>query len=166
MGLVGLDDPGREVVLIAPKDADSAEFDGGSQPGQYVVLFHPAYRRGVAAVEFTDPDQITPNLERAHDKELEPPETLLPAQDDYIDPVQFLLKEYGGRWIAGFAPVGHTGFAVIVQQRFEEALELDPSVSRNLLVGSALASCLALAIVAIVLWRWAPSRRVEKSLFP
>ncbi len=155
IGLVDLNDPRREVVLIAPKNVDGAESDGGSQPGQYVVLFHPAYRLGVAAVEFSDRVGITRDLKRVHAEELENPTILLPPRDDYFDPVESLDSEYGGRWIAGFATVGHTGFAVIVQQRFEEALELDPSVSRNLLVGSALVSFLALVIVAGALWRWA-----------
>ena len=155
MGLIDLDDPRRQVTLIAPKDVDRAGVDGGGKPVEHVVLFHPAYRRGVAAVGFPDPGEIVPDLERVHARELDTPQLLLPPQDDYIDPVQSLLREYEGRWIAGFAPVGHTGFAVIVQQRFEEALELDPSVSRNLLVGSVLVSLLALTMVAGVLWRWA-----------
>ena len=155
MGLVDLDDPRREVALVAPKDVDSAQLDGGAKPVEYVVLFHPAYGHGAAAVEFPDSNQILSDLERAHAEELHNPALRLPPQDDYFDPVQSPLREYQGRWIAGFAPVGHTGFAVIVQQRFEEALGLDPSVSRNLLVGSALVSLLALSMVAGVLWRWA-----------
>ena len=155
IGLVDLDDPRREVTLIAPKDVDSAELDGGGTPVEYVVLFHPAYGRGVAAVEFPDSSQFLSDLKRSHAEELDNLVLLLSAQDDYFDPVQLLFREYEGRWIAGFAAVGHTGFAVIVQQRFEEALELDPSVSRNLLVGSVLVSLLALTMVAGVLWRWA-----------
>ena len=153
MGLVDLDDPRREVALIAPKDVASAELDAGGKPIEYVVLFHPAYRRGVAAVDFPDAGEIVPDLKRVHAAELDTPALLLPAQDDYFDPVQSHLQEYEWRWIAGFAPVGHTGFAVIVQQRFEEALKLDPSVSRNLLVGSVLVSLLALTMVAVALRR-------------
>jgi len=164
MGLVHLEDPGREVVLIAPKDAESTEADTQNQPGSYVVLFHPAYHPGVDAVEFPDTEQIVPRLQRIHTRELDTPSLLIPAVDNYFDPVRSLLEEYDGRWIAGFAAVGHTGFGVIVQQRFEEALELDPAVSRNLLLGSILVSGLALAIVIVVLWRWTPSRRVSKNL--
>ena len=154
MGLVDLDDPRRQVVLVAPKDADGADLGAAGGTLEYVVLFHPAYRPGVAAVEFPDPGEITPALKRIHARELDNPALLLPGRDDYFDPVESVSGEYRGRWIAGFAPVGHTGFAVIVQQRFEEALELDPSVFRNLWVGSALVSLLALAIVAGVVWRW------------
>ncbi|MDA2923171.1 protein kinase [Acidobacteria bacterium AH-259-L09] len=164
MGLVILEDPRREVALIGPKDVDSAEFDQGDCDRGYVILFHPAYKRGVDAIEFPDAGQIARKLDRVHARELDSLNALLPPDDDYVDPVGSDLKDYGGRWIAGFAPVGHTGFAVIVQQRFDEALKLDPSVSRNLLWGSVFVSCLAIVIVAVVLWQWALARRVGKSL--
>ena len=47
MGLVHVTDPGRVWALIAPKDVDSPGLDPRSHIGEYVVLFHPAYRRGV-----------------------------------------------------------------------------------------------------------------------
>ncbi len=42
------------------------------------------------------------------------------AQDDaYQDPFSARDAAYAGRWLAGFAPVGNTGFVVIVQQKYE-----------------------------------------------
>ena len=70
-----------------------------------------------------------------------------------MDPAGLVFEDYQGRWIAGFAPVGNTRLIVIVQQRYEEALMLDPSLWRNLVVGSALAIGLALAVVVVVLRR-------------
>ena len=164
MGLVQLEDPLREVVLIAPKDVEEPGLETPSPLNKYVILFHPAYRRGVPAVEYSDPSKIGSQLGRNHAKELErpDPDLLLPSTDDYEDPVGSVLKDYEGRWIAGFAPIGYTGFAVIVQQRFEQAVRLDPSVSANLVWGSALVSGLALAIVAVVLWTWVRARSVGK----
>ncbi len=46
----------------------------------------------------------------------------IPAEnDDYRDPVgdQAAFPGYRGRWPAGFAPAGITGFVVIVQQKDE-----------------------------------------------
>ena len=156
IGLVDLDDPRREVTLIAPRDVDSP--DRGIQLGRYVILFHPAYREGVDAIDFPDASPILRQLDRVHDRELDPADRLIQPDAAYVDPVGSILKDYEGRWIAGFAPVGHTGFAVIVQQRFE-TLKLDPSVFWYLILWSGVVSCLAVAIVGIILWQWArPSR--------
>ena len=158
MGLVDLDDPRREVTLIAPEDVDSPDVDRRTQVGKYVILFHPAYRQGVRAIEFPDTSPIVHRLDRVHDRELVPADQLILPDAAYVDPVGSVLKEYEGRWIAGFSPVGHTGFAIIVQQRFE-TLKLDPSVFWYLILWSGVVSCLAVAIVGIILWRWArPSR--------
>ena len=156
IGLVDLDDPRREVTLIAPRDVDSP--DRGIQLGRYVILFHPAYREGVDAIDFPDASPILRQLDRVHDRALDPADRLIQPDAAYVDPVGSILKDYEGRWIAGFAPVGHTGFAVIVQQRFE-TLKLDPSVFWYLILWSGVVSCLAVAIVGIILWQWArPSR--------
>ena len=156
MGLVYLHDDRRQVVLIAPKDVEEPGLETLSQLSKYVILFHPAYRRGVPAVEYSDSSKIVSQLERNHAKELEQPDPnlLLPSNDDYEDPVGSVLRDYEGRWIAGFAPIGHTGFAVIVQQHFEQAVRLDPSVLWSLVFWSALVSCLAIAVVGMLLWRW------------
>ncbi len=76
-----------------------------------------------------------------------------------MDPVGSVVDEYRGRWIAGFAPVGSTGFVVIVQQRFADAVSLESATFWNLALWSAMASLVAVAILLIALWRWATSRR-------
>ena len=91
--------------------------------------------------------------EWAHAEELNPSDLLLEPADDYRDPVGAVLEEYQTRWIAGFAAVGRTGFVVIVQQRYEEALKLDPSLSRNLIAWSALVIGLAMVIMVVILRR-------------
>src|SRR2546428_7151093 len=76
------------------------------------------------------------------------------ARDDYADPVGSIQKEYQGRWIAGFASVGNTGFVVVVQQSYKEARAVDPSTFWNLTVWTAAVIFLAVVIVAWVLRRW------------
>jgi hypothetical protein len=43
--------------------------------------------------------------------------------DDYRDPLCQSSDESNERWLAGFAPVGATEFVVIVQQRYDKAVE-------------------------------------------
>jgi len=80
---------------------------------------------------------------------------------NHLDPVAAVAPEYAGRWIAGFAPVRNTGFVVVVQQRFDDAVSLESSTVWRLTLGSALASVVAIAILLMVLWQWARSRRLE-----
>ena len=89
--------------------------------------------------------------EGIHDAELDDSEQRLPADDGYADPVGYVERDYEGRWIAGFAPVGSSGFVVIVQQPYEEALALDFSTLRYLILGSAIIMFLTVTAVAVVL---------------
>ena len=153
------DDQRTAVELRYIRDLSLADIAGlmsRSKPGvagllRRGLLFHPAYRRGVAAVDLVDADRFGPIAESDHAAELNPSDLLWEPADDYRDPVGAALEEYRGRWIAGFAPVGNTRFVVIVQQRYKEALKLDPSLWRNLVAWSALVIGLAMAILVVIL---------------
>jgi len=152
MGRVILEDSRRKVALIAPRDIDGPEMVAQNQSGKAVIVFHPGYHRGVEAVQFPDASPMIAHTESAHANELDDSKVAWPPVDDYQDPVASIVPEYRGRWIAGFAPVGNTGFVIIVQQRYDEALQLDPSTSRNLILWSA--GVIAAGIfVFLVLWR-------------
>jgi hypothetical protein len=166
MGLVILNKPmndGREVALLAPRAVDSSGTASVTNTGKYVVAFHPAYGRGDEAVEFPDNSKFRPQRDSFGERQLDLPDPSLAISpdDDYRDPVASVDKSYDGRWIAGFAPVGNTGFIVVVQQRFEDAVTLPTSTFWRLALWSALASLVALAIVGIVFWRWTRSRTLE-----
>src|SRR5262249_30985521 len=68
---------------------------------------------------------------------------------DYEDPVGGHNADYQGRWLAGFAPVGNTELVVIVQQRYDAALNLD-------LVWGGVAVCLGGVFLAALLWYGVP----------
>jgi eukaryotic-like serine/threonine-protein kinase len=163
MGLVALHGDNRKVALVAPTDIDSPELKLDPDNEKYVVLYHPGYRQGVDPVAFPYVDKIGMRRDAMADEQfqLADPKTQIAPDANYLDPVSAVAKEYSGRWIAGFAPVGNTGFVVIVQQRFEDAVSVEASTLWGLALWSALASLVAVAILGVVLWRWTKQRRVK-----
>ena len=166
MGLVVLHEGKRKVALIAPSDTDDPEVPLENSPAKYVILYHPGYRKGIDPVEFpylrkigVRPDVISKQQFPLADSQLQ-----ISPDDDYKDPVSSVLSEYGGRWIAGFAPVGNTGFVVVVQQRFEDAVSLESSTLWSLALWSVLASIVAAVILLTILLHWARNRKLEAGL--
>ncbi len=152
LGLVHFDDPYRKAALIAPRDPGGPETKREDPLVRHVILFHPAYHRGNRAIAFPE-SPITRYWNVSHSGELDDSAlTFLPV-DDYADSAGAYFPEYQGRWIAGFAPIGNTGFFVIVQQRFDDALKVDPFVSWNLAVGIALTICFLIAIALVLVNR-------------
>lgn len=160
MGPVILHDDSRKVALIAPTDINSPE---EPRSNKHVILYHPGYRKGIDPVEFPAIGRIRVNPAQTTGQQLElsPPKPAIFHDDNYADPVASVAPEYAGRWIAGFAPVGNTGFIVAVQERFDDAVSLEPSTLWSLALGSALASLVAIAILMMFLWQWARSRKLE-----
>jgi len=153
LGLVHFDDPHRKAALIAPRDPGGPENQREDPLVRHVILFHPAYHRGDRAISFPGQSPIAGYSDAIHSRELDDSAlTFLPV-DDYTDSVGSYFPEYQGRWIAAFAPIGNTGFFVIVQQRFDEALKIDPFVSWNLAVGIALTICIVIAIAFVLVRR-------------
>ena len=72
------------------------------------------------------------------------------AVDDWRDPLaERDPVKYGGDFLAGIAPVGHTDLAVIVQSRADEATELDADPRLRLVSWSGVAvALLGLAFAA------------------
>ncbi len=118
LGRMRLDDERdhrRTAVLVAPRDRSRATPDGA---GEYVVILHGGLTHGaeVAAASPRLREVAVPRTERNQLRWIDPG----PITDDaYRDPV----AGFEGRWLAGFAPVGDTGFVVIVQTRHDAAIE-------------------------------------------
>jgi eukaryotic-like serine/threonine-protein kinase len=161
MGLVALHGDNRKVALVAPTDIDSPEFKLENGAEKYVVLYHPGYRKGIDPVEFPYLKKVPARRDVIPDEQFQLADAKLQIapEDNYVDPVAAVAKEYAGRWIAGFAPVGNTGFVVIVQQRFADAVSVEASTLWDLALWSVLASAVAVAILAVVFWRWTRDRR-------
>ena len=59
----------------------------------------------------------------------------------YLDPIAERLPQYAGRWLAGVAPVGNPETAVIVQQRYDQAIPPDSGIMWS---GAAVLLCILL----------------------
>jgi len=116
-------DDGPMAVIVAPQDRSRATTKG---EGEYVVILHDGLTHGAGIVMDSPrlrdlrPTRTERNQLRWIDHE--------PITDDaHRDPV----PGYEGRWLAGFAPVGGTGFVVIVQTRYDAAVEPNARLSRS-----------------------------------
>jgi serine/threonine-protein kinase len=106
----------RKVVLVGP--GDPSEPHKMPQP-EFVVLVHPAMQPAQSAVPF-DRTQFPADFPRTCRQEFvsnDARPTSALKKRDYRDPYASRDPEYDGPWLAGFAPVGNTGFVVVVQQK-------------------------------------------------
>jgi len=94
---------------------------------RYLIMVHPAYS------QCKKPSEVyNPCLQNVHKPQQGKPEIELPdlqafppekaMDNNYLDPLGGQSGEFKGRMLAGFAPVGNTQFAVIVQQRYDQAI--------------------------------------------
>ena len=106
-----LRDLSRKLVLAAASDTNppppGITFVSNTPP--FLVLLHPAFKEGEAAVAIDHPSIVELlGRDRPADQ---------PADAFYRDPVARVHPSYKGRWLAGFARVPRTPFAVIYQTR-------------------------------------------------
>jgi hypothetical protein len=116
-------DDGPMAVIVAPQDRSRATTKG---EGEYVVILHDGLTHG-AGIVMDSPRLRELRATRTERKQLvwSDPEPI--TDDAHRDPV----PGYEGRWLAGFAPVGDTGFIVIVQTRYDAAVEPNARLSRS-----------------------------------
>jgi hypothetical protein len=142
----------RIIALAAPQDKENPKDE---LPSDYVILVHPHLERGArtplanAWVKelFDSPEQSFPQkgLEqlRMADADVAKP------VPNYIDPVK---SDYEGRWLAGIARVGHTGFAVIVQSREQEARDFGARLLDRLAKAAGPAAVPGLVLLLAAAW--------------
>jgi hypothetical protein len=123
LGLPRLHDDRRTAVLVAPGDRNRRAQDPPqhSPMPPYLVVQHPAYRRGDKAAEF-QLTSLSAAFPRRCDRELSLTAIrVMPlAVRGYVDPLGETHPTYRGSFLAGLAPVGNTGFFVVVEQRERE----------------------------------------------
>ena len=119
LGLSQLGDQHRKAVLLAPRDTNPlhGELTDPEGTSERLILLHPAYSHGTDPVRF--PREVAYDIEW--------------IDYNYRDPLAANHREYDGRWLAAFAPIEGTEFVVIVQQRYDEAIEPVQGILRRAL---------------------------------
>jgi eukaryotic-like serine/threonine-protein kinase len=119
LGVSGLQADVRKVVVVGPLDPNRTGAVPWSFPpdARYVVVVHPAYRHGDAAVAWGRDQRHWLDLPGRHGADLDPRTETWPVGGVHFDPVGARHRRYRGPWVAGIAPVGQTGFVVVVQSR-------------------------------------------------
>src|SRR5262249_29657276 len=111
-------DEARKVVVLGPLDPNRPPDQPRSFPpdARHLVVLHPAYRPGEMATVWNAQRLEARALVHAG-ADLAPRGEAWPLGGVYFDPIGRRDRRYAGPWLAGLAPVGHTGFFVLVQSR-------------------------------------------------
>lgn len=175
LGSLVVHDTHSITVLAAPRDRNR---DSPLPVSSHLLFLHPEYASGEATPidngEVRRLDEVSRDERKRIDQPLGlPPPNLVLSSDDYEDPVgkgntdpklgtvKPADERYAGRYLAGFAPVGNTGFVVIVQTRADEAMSEVKTFAIRFTKWTGIASApgVALAIVAAGLGR---RRRIRR----
>ena len=153
-----LADSDRRMVLLAgvrePELGDASE---AKQSG-VMVLFHDKLEneRGVS-----DTGSWLKELTRLKRQApaRDPFRSLTPSLSPEDNPQAFPVRAFGNRWLAGFSPVGHTGYGVVVQTQYDATLELlQRAIQRLIGLPGAM---LVLGACAVVALAWLLGRRLR-----
>jgi hypothetical protein len=143
---------GPMAVLVAPQDRSRTDPDVA---GKYFIVLHDRLPHGAGvSIESSRLQHLRVNrTERDQLRWTDP----VPITDDaHRDP----MPGFEGRWLAGFAPVGKTGFIVIVQSRYDDVVEPNARLSRQLV--SRVGSAVLLWSVAFCAALWGHARHLRR----
>jgi hypothetical protein len=122
LGSLELNNPWLTAVLVDRRDPNPPRGPRApdSEPPEYLIVVHPAFLRPEIPIKV---DKSSLRF---------PPEQ--PMNRDYRDPLAAQSENYAGRMLAGFAPVENTELLVIVQQRYDKAIEPVVTLARSLIL--------------------------------
>jgi serine/threonine-protein kinase len=118
LGVSNLQADARKVVVLGPLDPNYPPGQPRTYPtdARHVVVLHPSYRHGEVAMVWND-TRLDARTPPHGGDDLRPLAEAWPLGNVYFDPIGRRDRRYAGPWLAGIAPVGHTGFFVLVQSR-------------------------------------------------
>jgi hypothetical protein len=137
-------------ALLGPRGSDRGDAPDGPIPSRYTFLVHPGLKTGaehtletpspVRLLEaFGPPAAPGDQLSLEYVRPLEVP--------DYRDPI----PGFEGRWVAAFAPVGRTGFVVLVETPRPDAFRWSVALVPTIAV--SVTGVLGLAIALLAAWQ-------------
>lgn len=172
LGSLGIDDGQNLAVLAAPQDPSGwtpwIQPTSRPDPPEYVILSHPLFADGQHRALDNDQVRTLGRDSQENEKHIErwwelPSSRRVTSSDDYEDPLGSGYRDertgaeiaadprYAGRRQASFAPVGHTGFVVIVRAKETDAMRDEWELIRRLLRWAALAAVPGLLLVLLQL---------------
>ncbi len=112
-----------KTVLVAPRDRERV---GETPELSYLVVRHIGLRKGGTVAMENEQVRWVSETSRADEERLDrllwpADHKLVIASDNYEDPMAKTDPRFAGNWLSAFAPVGGTGFVVIVQTPETEA---------------------------------------------
>jgi eukaryotic-like serine/threonine-protein kinase len=139
-------------VLIGPFEGEPLDKRKAGAPSGFTFLVHPSLARGQKVM-------LEPTLSEELTRQFGAPADA--RQFELVTAPLFQRKEYrdpllGDHWLAAFAPVGGTGYVVLVQTR--EALAIRPSNSLNRIALALTGFTLGLLLIYGYFWLWRRNR--------
>ncbi len=169
--LGGIKDDRHIAAIVAPLDNERA-FKDAPLSRDHIIVVHSFLARGAtetlkdnAAVRHATDLADRSNPERDLDQLRLTGIDAVASDAGHCDPVKDggcgRVKPHAGRWLAGFAPVGNTGFVAIVETLRDDAAHPNETLVRRLLLwgGLPFIFCAMLLVVAV----WYAQRRLSRA---
>lgn len=159
--LGSINDDHHIAAIVAPLDNERASKDA-PLPNDHIIVVHSFLARGATetlgdnaavhrATELADRSNPGRDLDQLRLTGMD----AVASEAGHCDPVKDgdcrSVKPHEGRWLAGFAPVGNTGFVAIVETLRDDAAHPNETLLRRLLLwgGVPFAICAALLALAV-----------------
>ncbi|WP_257459129.1 serine/threonine protein kinase [Archangium lipolyticum] len=152
LSLNGVNEEGRSVVLVGPRDRERGQALPSGQD-EHVVLVHEALAHGAATVLDATAahrvEQVLRHAPRYGQQQFRlPGPGPLASYEDHRDP----LLGGAGTWLAAFAPVGSTGFVAIVQTQDDAAFAPTRKLATRLALWGGIPFTLGATGIGLALW--------------
>jgi serine/threonine protein kinase len=163
LGTLELKDPSDKrhiAMVVAPRD-NNRDTRNNPLPEDHVILIHDSLVNGKttmlksnAAVHAAVALAERSNPNRGLSQLLLTDPSAVTFDENFCDPVMDGScedesgKPHAGRWLAGFAPIGNTGFVAIVETPRDAAAQPNQTLARRLLLWGVLPFMLGTALVA------------------
>jgi len=164
LGSLAFDDRENVRALAGPRDIERNQT---APPSPYMVLLHPDYAYGEADPLTNEQVQALEMASRGAlrlERPLQLPDpSLVTSSDDDRDPAAERHSRYAGRWLAGFAPVGNTGFVVIVQTPYD-VLRFEAQFGGQLALWVCLSAIPGVILMLIAAWHQRRRRHSQSGI--